>query len=92
MGDRRSDCKQVCIGLVVTREGFPVGYEVFAGNTTDVTTVEDMVEEMESRFGKASRVWVMDRGMVSEDNLEFLRDAHWLYGNNGLDKSAEGRF
>ncbi len=71
--DRRPDCKQVCIGLVVTREGFPVGYEVFAGNTTDVTTVEDIVEEMESRFGKANRVWVMDRGMVSEDNLEFLR-------------------
>ena len=72
--DRRPDCKQVCIGLVVTREGFPVGYEVFAGNTTDVTTVEDIVEEMESRFGKANRVWVMDRGMVSEDNLEFLRE------------------
>ena len=72
--DRRPDCKQVCIGLVVTREGFPVGYEVFAGNTTDVTTVEDIVEEMEERFGKANRVWVMDRGMVSEDNLEFLRE------------------
>ena len=72
--DRRPDCKQVCIGLVVTREGFPVGYEVFAGNTTDVTTVEDIVEEMENRFGKANRVWVMDRGMVSESNLEFLRE------------------
>ena len=72
--DRRPDCKQVCIGLVVTREGFPVGSEVFAGNTTDVTTVEDIVEEMEERFGKANRVWVMDRGMVSEDNLEFLRE------------------
>jgi len=72
--DKRPDCKQVCIGLVVTREGFPVGYEVFAGNTTDVTTVEDIVEEMESRFGKANRVWVMDRGMVSEGNLEFLRE------------------
>ncbi len=72
--DRRSDCKQVCLGLVVTREGFPVGYEVFPGNTTDVTTVEDIVEEMENRFGKANRVWVMDRGMVSEDNLEFLRE------------------
>ena len=72
--DSRSDCKQVCIGLVVTREGFPLGYEVFAGNTTDVTTVEDIVEEMEGRFGKTNRVWVMDRGMVSEDNLEFLRE------------------
>ena len=72
--DSRSDCKQVCIGLVVTREGFPLGYEVFAGNTTDVTTVEDIVEEMEGRFGKTNRVWVMDRGMVSEDNLAFLRE------------------
>lgn len=72
--DRRPDCKQICIGLVVTREGFPVGYEVFAGNTTDVTTVEDIVEEMEKRFGRANRVWVMDRGMVSESNLEFLRE------------------
>jgi transposase len=71
--DRRPDCKQVCIGLVVTREGFPIGYEVFAGNTRDVTTVEEIVEEMEGRYGKASRVWVMDRGMVSEETLEWLR-------------------
>ena len=75
--DRRSDCKQVCIGLVVTREGFPVGYEVFAGNRTDVTTVEDVVEEMESRFGKAKRVWVMDRGMVSDQTVwQHARQAH----------------
>jgi len=72
--DNRPDCKQVCLGLVVTREGFPVGYEVFAGNRTDVTTVEDIVSEMESRYGKASRVWVMDRGMVSEENLQWLRE------------------
>lgn len=72
--DKRPDCKQVCIGLVVTREGFPVGYEVFAGNTTDVTTVEEIVETMESRYGKSSRVWVMDRGMVSEENLKWLRE------------------
>ena len=72
--DKRSDCKQVCIGLVVTREGFPVGYQVFAGNTTDVTTVEEIVEKMEKRYGKASRVWVMDRGMISEENLKWLRE------------------
>jgi len=71
--DKRPDCKQVCIGLVVTRDGFPLGYEVFAGNRTDVTTVEEIVEEMEGRYGKAGRVWVMDRGMTSEDNLEWLR-------------------
>jgi transposase len=71
--DGRPDCKQVCIGLVVSREGYPVGYEVFDGNTVDVTTVEEIVEEMERRYGHAGRVWVMDRGMVSEENLEWLR-------------------
>jgi transposase len=71
--DHRPDCKQVCIALVVTKEGFPLGYEVFDGNRTDVTTVEDIVEEMEDRYGAASRVWVMDRGMVSQDNIEFLK-------------------
>ena len=72
--DQRGDCKQVCIGLVVSRCGIPLGYEVFAGNTADVTTVKRIVEEMEKRYGKSDRVWVMDRGMVSENNLEFLRN------------------
>ena len=72
--DQRGDCKQVCIGLVVSRYGIPLGYEVFAGNTADVTTVKRIVEEMEKRYGKSDRVWVMDRGMVSEANLEFLRN------------------
>ena len=71
--DHRPDCKQVCIALVVTRDGFPLGYEVFDGNRTDVTTVEEIVEEMEDRYGAASRVWVMDRGMVSQSNVEFLK-------------------
>jgi transposase len=71
--DGRSDCKQVCIGLVVTRDGFPLGYEVFDGNRTDVTTVEEIVEKMEAQYGKTKRVWVMDRGMTSEANLEWLR-------------------
>jgi len=71
--DHRPDCKQVCIALVVTRQGLPLGYEVFAGNRTDVTTVEEIVTTMEARHGRANRVWVMDRGMVSEDNLEWLR-------------------
>ncbi len=80
--DQRPDCKQVNIGLVVTPEGLPVGYEVFAGNTADVTTVEDMVEMMESKYGQAARIWVMDRGMVSEENIEFLRErkARYLVG------------
>lgn len=71
--DHRPDCKQVNIGLVVTPEGLPIGYEVFSGNTADVTTVEEMVELMESKYGQPKRIWVMDRGMVSEDNLDFLR-------------------
>jgi transposase len=71
--DGRPDCKQVCIGLVVTREGLPLGYEVFAGNTHDSTTVENIVDKMEIAYGKADRIWVMDRGMVSEENLARLR-------------------
>jgi transposase len=71
--DSRSDCKQVCLGLVVTTDGIPLGYEVFDGNTGDSTTVETIVAAMEAKYGQASRVWVMDRGMVSEKNLEFLR-------------------
>lgn len=71
--DQRSDCKQVCIALVVSRCGMPIGYEVFAGNTADVTTVEEIVGKMEDRYGKSDRIWVMDRGMVSENNLAFLR-------------------
>ena len=77
--DKRPDCKQVCIGLVVTPEGFPLGYEVFDGNRTDVTTVEDIVESMEAKYGKARRIWVMDRGMVNEDNLAFIRGRGGFY-------------
>ena len=77
--DQRGDCKQVCIGLVVSRCGMPLGYEVFAGNTADVTTVEHIVETMEERYGKSDRIWVMDRGMVSEDNIEFLREGGRRY-------------
>ena len=71
--DQRPDGKQVNIGLVVTPEGLPIGYEVFAGNTADVSTVEDMVAMMEAKYGLAKRIWVMDRGMVSEENIDFLR-------------------
>ena len=71
--DHRPDCKQVCIALVVTREGIPLSYEVFDGNRVDVTTVEEIVGTMERRFGAADRVWVMDRGMVSEKNIAWLR-------------------
>ena len=77
--DHRGDCKQVCIGLVVTRDGVPLGYEVFAGNRTDVTTVEEIVTTMESRYGQARRVWVMDRGMASAENIAWLRGGQRLY-------------
>jgi hypothetical protein len=80
--DQRPDCKQVNIGLVVTPEGLPIGYEVFAGNTADVTTVEDMVEMMETKYGRPKHIWVLDRGMVSEENIDFLRErqARYLVG------------
>lgn len=80
--DKRPDCLQVCIGLVVTTDGLPVGYEVFAGNRHDSTTVEEIVEVMEKKYGRANRIWVMDRGMVSEANLSFVRsrDGRYLVG------------
>jgi len=77
--DHRPDCVQVNIALVVTREGMPLGYEIFPGNTTDVTTVQEMVAGMEARFGKANRVWVMDRGMASQDNLAWLNETGRRY-------------
>ena len=71
--DHRPDCKQVCIALVVTRGGIPLGYELFAGNRTDVTTVEEIVDTMEARYGLANRIWVMDRGMASAENMAWLQ-------------------
>ena len=77
--DNRPDCKQVCIGLVVTDDGIPLGYEVFDGNTNDSTTVERIIHAIEEKYGQARRVWVMDRGMVSEANLKFLRQRGGSY-------------
>ena len=77
--DHRPDCVQVNIALVVTRGGMPLGYEIFPGNTTDVTTVEQIVCSMEQRFGKANRVWVMDRGMVSAENIAWLNETGRRY-------------
>ena len=70
--DRRSDCKQIVIALVVTRDGFPLAHECLVGNTQDGQTVQALVRASERRFGKCRRVWVMDRGMISKDNLAFL--------------------
>ena len=77
--DHRPDCKQVCIALVVTRGGIPLGYEVFDGNRTDVTTVEEIITKMEARYGQAQRIWVMDRGMSSQDNVAWLQQTGRRY-------------
>lgn len=71
--DHRGDCKQVCLGLVVTREGLPVGYEVFPGDTHDSKTVETIVTTLESRYGKSGRVWVWDRGMIRGDLFSWMK-------------------
>ncbi|HUS47936.1 MAG TPA: IS1634 family transposase, partial [Phycisphaerae bacterium] len=71
--DKRPDCKQICIALVVTRDGVPLGYEIFPGNCADVTTVEQIVSTMEARYGRADRIWVMDRGMISEETIAFMK-------------------
>ena len=77
--DHRPDCKQVNIALVVSREGMPLGYELFAGNRNDVTTLEEIVERIERLYGKANRIWVMDRGMISEENVRYLKEAGRRY-------------
>jgi transposase len=71
--DHRPDCKQIVLALVVTPDGFPVYHEVFSGNTNDVVAFPEVIQTMESRFGTARRVWVLDRGIASQDNLDFLR-------------------
>jgi transposase len=70
--DHRSDCKQVVLALVLSREGFPLAHRTWAGNTQDLQTVKNIVNDIEARFGKSNRVWVMDRGMISKDSLAFL--------------------
>jgi hypothetical protein len=77
--DHRPDCQQVCIGLVVAKGGMPVGYEIFAGHRSDITTLEEMVETMERRYGRADRIWVLDRGLVSEEKIQWLRDGQRRY-------------
>ena len=64
---------------MATKEGLPIAFEIFDGNRTDVTTAKEMVELMETKYGKTNRVWVLDRGMVSEDNLEFMRNSKTRY-------------
>ncbi len=77
--DHRPDCKQVCIALVVTFDGFPLGYEVFAGNTHDSRTLQTIVATIEARHGALGRVWITDRGMASANNLAWLRQTGRRY-------------
>ena len=89
--DHRPDCKQVNLALVVTREGLPLGYELFAGNKADVTTLREIVTTMEARYGTADRIWVLDRGLVSDDHITWLK-AHGRRYIVGTPKSLLRRF
>ena len=77
--DKRSDCKQICIGLVVSKCGMPLGYEVFEGNKNDVKTWQEIVTKMEAYYGKADRIWCGDRGMMSKENIEFMKSGNRKY-------------
>ena len=77
--DHRPDCKQVNIAVIVSREGMPLGHEVFAGNVSDVKTLQEIVESVERRYGKATRIWVMDRGLSSKKNVAWLEHAERRY-------------
>jgi hypothetical protein len=80
--DKRGDCRQVVIALIVTPEGFPLSYEVLRGNTADSTTLGDFLDLIEQRYGRANRIWVMDRGVPTEDSLAKMRriGASYLVG------------
>jgi transposase len=89
--DKRSDCKQVIVALVVTRDGFPLAHFTLKGNTQDQATVQQVVTAVESRFGRLERVWVMDRGMLNAQTLRFLKRSGRQY-LLGLRRSALKRF
>jgi transposase len=73
--DKRADCVQVVIALIVTPEGFPLAYEVLPGNTSDKTTLKEFLRKIETQYGKADRIWVMDRGVPTEQVLDQMRKA-----------------
>jgi transposase len=77
--DHRPDCKQLVVAVVVTAEGFPISYEVFSGDRADVTTLEDILDAVENKHGRARRIWVFDRGIVSEENLQIVRQRGGQY-------------
>jgi transposase len=82
--DKRSDCVQVVIALIVTPDGFPLAYEVMSGNTSDKTTLAHFLKSVENQYGKANRIWVMDRGIPTEETLQAMRGTdppiHYLVG------------
>ncbi len=82
--DKRSDCVQVVIALIVTPQGFPIAYEVMPGNTSDKTTLREFLQKIEAQYGRADRTWVMDRGIPTEEVLQEMRRAeqpiHYLVG------------
>src|SRR5271167_2988677 len=77
--DHRGDCKQVVVALVLTRDGFPLAHRTFAGNTRDLKTVQTIVTDIEKQFGKSQRIWVMDRGMISDESRSFLGESGRRY-------------
>ena len=82
--DKRSDCVQVVVALIVTPDGFPLAYEVLPGNILDKQTLKDFLAKIERRYGKSERVWVMDRGIPTEETLALMRASdppvHYLVG------------
>jgi transposase len=95
--DKRPDCVQVVIALIVNPDGFPLAYEVLPGNTQDKQTLKDFLARIEERYGKADRIWIMDRGVPTEETLEIMRKSdppvHYLVGTpKGLLSSLEGVF
>ena len=89
--DHRPDCEQLVIALIVNNEGFPFSYETFDGNRTDVSTMETILRMVERKYGKARRIWVFDRGIVSEENLAAIRKRGGQY-LTGTPRSQMKRF
>lgn len=80
--DHRPDCRQVVLALVVTTEGLPLTCQLFSGNTNDASTLREIIDTVEAQYGRADRIWVFDRGLVSQENLDLLneREVGYLVG------------
>ena len=91
--DHRPDCEQLVLALIVNPDDFPFSYEVFDGNRADVTTVEAILRTVERKHGKAQRVWIFDRGVVSEENLVAIRKrgGEYLWARHAASSSSLSR-